>query len=48
MMYRYPNFDITEDLPPNVARWYASLTNREVYQAHIMLPFDDLERRLAP
>ena len=48
LMYRYANLDVTEDLPPNVARWYASLTERDVFQAHIMLPFDDLKGRLAP
>jgi glutathione S-transferase len=48
LMYRYANLDITEDLPPNVARWYTSLTDREAYQAHIMLPFDELKGRLAP
>jgi glutathione S-transferase len=48
LMYRYANLDITEELPPNVARWYASLTDREAYQAHIMPPFDDLKGRLAP
>ena len=48
LMYRYANLDITEDLPANVARWYASLTDREAYQAHIMLPFDELKGRLAP
>ena len=48
LMYRYANLEVTEDLPPNVARWYASLTEREAFQTHVMLPFDDLKGRLAP
>ncbi len=48
LMYRYANLDVTDDLPPNVARWYASLTEREAFQTHVMLPFDDLKGRLAP
>ena len=48
LMYRYANLEVTEDLPPNVARWYASLTEREAFQTHVMLPFDDLRGRLAP
>ena len=48
LMYRYANLDVTEDLPPNVARWYTSLIEREAFQIHVMLPFDDLKGRLAP
>ncbi len=48
LMYRYANLEVTEDLPRNVARWYASLTEREAFQTHVMLPFDDLKGRLAP
>jgi glutathione S-transferase len=48
LMYRYANLDVTAALPPNVARWYACLTEREAFQAHVMLPFDDLKGRLAP
>ena len=46
-MYRYANLDVTEELPSNVARWYASLTERDAFQTHVMLPFDDLKGRLA-
>ena len=46
LMYRYANLEVTEDLPPNVARWYASLTERPAFQTHVMLPFDDLKGRL--
>ncbi len=48
LMYRYANLDVTEDLPPNVARWYASLTERDSFQTHVMIPFEDLKGRLAP
>lgn len=48
LMYRYANLDVTDDLLPNVARWYSTLTEREAFQAHVMLPFDDLKGRLAP
>jgi glutathione S-transferase len=30
-----------------VERWYAELQARPAYQAHVMLPFDDLRGRLA-
>ena len=48
LMYRYANLDLTDDLPPNVQRWYAALTEREAFQNHVMLPFDDLKGRIAP
>ena len=47
LMYRYANLDVTDDLLPNVARWYDALTQREVFRKHVMLPFDDLKGRLA-
>ena len=48
LMYRYANLDVTAALPHNVARWYASLCERDAFREHIMLPFDDLKGRLAP
>ncbi len=48
LMYRYANLDVTDDLLPRVARWYEALTEREAFQTHVMLPFDDLKGRLAP
>lgn len=48
LMYRYVNLDVTDELPPRVARWYASLTERKAFRAHVMLPFDDLKGRLRP
>jgi glutathione S-transferase len=47
LMFRYANLDATEELPPNVNRWYTTLTGRAAYQAHIMMPFQDLKGRLA-
>ena len=47
LMYRYANLDVTDDLLPNVARWYDALTQREAFRKHVMLPFDDLKGRLA-
>lgn len=48
LMYRYVELDVTDELLPNVARWYAALTERKAFQTHVMLPFDELEGRLAP
>jgi glutathione S-transferase len=47
LMYRYANLDVTDDLLPNVARWYGALCERLAFQAHVMLPFADLKGRLA-
>ena len=47
LMYRYANLDVTDPLPPNVARWYEALCAREPFRAHVMLPFDELKGRLA-
>ena len=47
LMYRYANLEVTADLPPSVARWYAALTEREAFQIHVMIPFDELKGRLA-
>jgi glutathione S-transferase len=48
LMFRYANLEVTDDLLPNVARWYAALTERKAFQTHVMLPFDELKGRLAP
>jgi glutathione S-transferase len=47
LMYRYANLDVTDALPPNVARWYEALCTREPFRTHVMLPFDELKGRLA-
>lgn len=47
LMYRYANLDVTDDLLPNVARWYDALCQRPAFQANVMLPFDELRGRLA-
>jgi glutathione S-transferase len=48
LMYRYANLGVTEPLPGRVARWYASLCEREAFRTHVMLPFDELKGRLRP
>lgn len=45
-LYRYFNLDIDRPQLPNVERWYATLMARPAYQAHVMVPFDDLFGRL--
>jgi glutathione S-transferase len=47
LMYRYANLDVTDALPPNVARWYAALCERAPFRTHVMLPFEELKGRLA-
>lgn len=47
LMYRYANLGVTKSLPPNVAAWYGRLTERPAFQEAVMLPFDELEGRLA-
>ena len=46
LMYRYANLDVTDELPPNVARWYEALCERAAYREHVMIPFDELRGRL--
>ena len=46
LMYRYASLDVTDDLPPNVQKWYDRLTEREPFKTHVMLPFDELKGRL--
>ncbi len=45
-LYRYFNIPIERPKLPNVERWYAELTERPAYRAHVMIPFDDLYGRL--
>jgi glutathione S-transferase len=47
LMYRYANLGVTDELLPNVARWYAALCERDAYRSHVMLPFAELKGRLA-
>jgi len=44
--YRYFNIDIKRPNVPNVMRWFEALEQRPAYQAHVMIPFDDLYGRL--
>jgi glutathione S-transferase len=48
LLFRYANLEVADALLPNVARWYAALTERAAFQAHVMLPFDELKGRRAP
>lgn len=48
LMYRYGNLDVTDALPPEVAKWYGRLCERKSFQSHVMLAFDELKGRLAP
>ncbi|MCP5149265.1 MAG: glutathione S-transferase [Ectothiorhodospiraceae bacterium] len=45
-LYRYFAMDIDRPDVPNVQRWYDRLRVRAPYQAHVMVPFDDLVGRL--
>ena len=46
-LYRYFELEIERPELPQVAAWYARLTERPAYREHVMLPFDDLKGRLA-
>jgi glutathione S-transferase len=46
-LYRYFNIDIARPGVPNVERWYRTLCERPAYRAHVMVPFAELEGRLA-
>jgi glutathione S-transferase len=39
LMYRYFNLPIARPSLPNVEAWYARLTQRSAYQAHVMIDF---------
>ncbi len=46
-LYRYYELDIERADLQNVAAWYERLRARPAYQAHVMVPFDDLRGRLS-
>lgn len=46
-LYRYFELQIERPPLPAVEAWYARLKARPAYQAHVMIPFDDLKGRLA-
>ena len=46
-LYRYFDIDIARPNLPNVERWYRTLSERPAYRAHVMVPFAELEGRLA-
>jgi glutathione S-transferase len=39
LMYRYFSLNIPRPSLPNVEAWYARLTQRPAYQAHVMIDF---------
>ena len=46
-LYRYFTLEIERPPLPNVEAWYERLRSRPAYCEHVMIPFDDLEGRLA-
>ncbi|MBO6634080.1 glutathione S-transferase family protein [Parvibaculum sp.] len=47
MLYRYFGLEIERPEAPNVEAWYARLRERAPYAEHVMVPFEELKRRLA-
>ncbi len=45
-LYRYFEMELERPALPNLEAWYARLAERPAYQAHVMLPFDELRGRL--
>jgi glutathione S-transferase len=46
-LYRYFELEIDRPDLPNVEAWYARLKDRTAYREHVMVPFEDLQGRLA-
>ncbi|MGE5723158.1 MAG: glutathione S-transferase family protein [Sphingomonadales bacterium] len=46
-LYRYYEMGLETPALPNVEAWYARLQERPAYREHVMIPFDDLQGRLA-
>jgi len=46
-LYRYFELDIERPALPNVEAWYERLKARPAYRAQVMIPFGELEGRLA-
>ncbi|NKB44326.1 MAG: glutathione S-transferase [Alphaproteobacteria bacterium] len=46
--YRYFTLDIERPSIPNVEAWYERLTKNPAYAEHVMVPYEDLQARLAP
>ena len=44
---RYFALDIDRPKLPNIETWYRSLTERDAYRTHVMIPFDDLKGKLS-
>jgi glutathione S-transferase len=46
-LYRYYGLDIARPSMPNVEAWYDRLQRRPAYRTHVMVPFAELQGRLA-
>lgn len=46
LLYRYFTLDIPRPSLPKVSAWYERLSARPAYQAHVMLPYEELRARL--
>ena len=46
-LYRYFELDIAHPDVPNVRGWYQRLQERPAYREHVMIPFGELQGRLA-
>jgi glutathione S-transferase len=45
-LYRYFGLEIERPSLPQVERWYRALQEREAFRKHVMIPFEELRRRL--
>jgi glutathione S-transferase len=45
-MFRYFTMGVATPEIPNVRTWYERLKNRPAYQAHVMVPFEDMKGRV--
>ena len=46
-LYRYFELEIDRPSAPRLAAWYDRLRARPAYREHVMVPFAELEGRLA-
>jgi glutathione S-transferase len=44
-LYRYFELEIERPKLPQVERWYSTLSEREPFRTHIMIPFGELRGR---
>ena len=46
-LYRYFNLDLERPVTPHLTTYYGRLQSRQAYRDHVMVPFAELEGRLA-